>query len=108
MRILAIVHQRDAGPGVFADVIEANGRELDCWFPAEQAAPPSDPSTYDAVLVLGGAMNIDQVDRHPWLAPEKELLAELLERGVPLFGVCLGAQLVAEAAGATPRRAREP
>lgn len=108
MRVLAIVHQHDAGPGVFADVIKSKGRKLDCWFPAEQAAPPRDPSTYDAVLVLGGAMNIDQVDRHPWLAPEKELLVELLERRVPLFGVCLGAQLVAEAAGATPRRAREP
>ena len=71
-------------------------------------APPREPWTYDAVLVLGGAMNVDQVDRHPWLIPEKELLRKLLERRTPLLGVCLGAQLVAEAAGATPRRAREP
>jgi GMP synthase-like glutamine amidotransferase len=108
MRVLAIVHQRDAGPGVFADVTRSDGRELDLWFTAEQTAPPRDPWTYDAVLVLGGAMNVDQVDRHPWLVLEKELLRELLERRVPLLGVCLGAQLVAEAAGATPHRAREP
>jgi GMP synthase (glutamine-hydrolysing) len=44
----------------------------------------------------------------PWLADEKALLAELLARGVPLLGVCLGAQLLAEAAGAPARRAREP
>ena len=55
---------------------------------------------YDAVLVFGGAMHADQEDRHPWLRGEKALLRELLERGVPMLGVCLGAQLVAEAAGA--------
>ena len=53
-------------------------------------------------------MHADQDDEHSWLAEEKALLADLLERRVPLLGVCLGAQLLAEAAGAPARRAREP
>jgi len=53
-------------------------------------------------------MHADAEDRHPWLRAEKALLAELLDRGVPLLGVCLGAQLLAEAAGAPARRAGEP
>jgi GMP synthase (glutamine-hydrolysing) len=53
-------------------------------------------------------MHADQQARHPWLADEKALLAGLLERRVPLLGVCLGAQLLAEAAGAPPRRSPEP
>jgi GMP synthase (glutamine-hydrolysing) len=60
------------------------------------------------VLVFGGAMHADHEDRHPWLREEKALLRELIERGVPLLGVCLGAQLVAEAAGAPARRAARP
>ena len=73
---------------------------------AEQASPPREPDGYDAVLSFGGAMHVDQEDRHPWLRKEKALLAELLERRVPLLGVCLGAQLLAEAAGA-PAAPRE-
>jgi GMP synthase-like glutamine amidotransferase len=53
-------------------------------------------------------MNVDEEDRYPWLAAEKRLLQELLDRDTPLLGVCLGAQLVAEAAGAEVRRASEP
>lgn len=105
MRVLAIVHQRDAGPGVFGEAIEEVGGELDEWTLAERPQPPADPLGYDAVLVLGGAMNVDEEERHGWIAEEKALLRELLAREVPLLGLCLGGQLVAEAAGAEPRRA---
>lgn len=108
MRILAIVQQRDAGPGVFADAIRDAGGELDEWMPPEHLEPPSDPLGYDAVLVLGGAMNVDEEERHGWIGEEKALLRELLQREVPLLGLCLGGQLVAEAAGAQPRRASRP
>jgi GMP synthase (glutamine-hydrolysing) len=107
MRALAIVYQRDAGAGVFAAAVEARGAALDLWMPAEPGEPP-DLEAYDAVLAFGGAMHADQEDRHSWLREQKSLLARLLERGVPLLGVCLGAQLLAEAAGATPQRSAEP
>src|SRR5262245_30159245 len=108
MRALAIVYQRDAGAGVFGDAISARGVELDTWLRAEADAPPSDPGAYDAVFSFGGAMHADQEDRHPWLRSDKALLAGLLDDGVPLLGVCLGAQLLVEAAGAPPRRSGEP
>jgi len=108
VRALAIVHQADAGPGVFGDAFRDQGVELDEWLIAEEPRPPRDPSDYAAVLTFGGAMHVDQENRHPWLGDEKALLTGLIERGVPLLGVCLGAQLVAEVAGATARPAREP
>ncbi len=114
MRVLAMVHQRDAGPGVFADAVRSRGADLDTWMvPDTWTNPGSDvlprhPVDYDAVLVFGGAMHADQEDRHPWLRGEKQQLAALLERRVPLLGVCLGAQLLADAAGAMPRRASRP
>lgn len=108
MRVLAIVHQRDAGPGVFAEAIRSRGVELDSWLQTEDHSPPRDPGDYDAVLIFGGAMHADQEEEHPWLHGERALLAELVERSVPLLGVCLGAQLLAQAAGGEARRAPEP
>jgi len=107
MRALAIAHQRDSGPGVFAEAISSAGAELDVWQIVETDVPPADPLGYDAVLSLGGAMNVDEEDRHPWLRAEKQLLRELLGRETPLMGVCLGAQLLSEAGGGSPRRASE-
>ena len=107
MRALAIVHQPDAGPGVFAEALAAKGVELDRWLIADAPAP-ADPWGYDAVLTFGGAMHTDHEADHPWLREEKSILADLIERRVPLLGMCLGCQLVAEAAGAKPRRASAP
>jgi GMP synthase (glutamine-hydrolysing) len=108
VRVLAIVHQRDAGPGVFAEAIRDTGGVLDEWTLAERPQPPGDPFGYDAVMVLGGAMNVDEGERHGWIAEEEALLRELLEREVPLMGLCLGGQLLAAATGAKPRRASHP
>jgi GMP synthase-like glutamine amidotransferase len=108
VRVLAIVHQRDTGPGVFAEAIDEVGGTLDEWTLAERPQPPGDPLDYDAVLVLGGAMNVDEGERHGWIAEEEALLRELLAREVPLLGLCLGGQLLAAAVGAKPRRASRP
>lgn len=108
MRVLGIVHQPDAGPGVFAEAIRDAGGELDRWALTEAAEPPADPLSYDAVFTLGGSMNVDEGERHAWLAPEAALLRKLLDRGRPLLGLCLGGQMVTAAAAATPRRAARP
>jgi GMP synthase-like glutamine amidotransferase len=106
VRVLTIVHQADAGAGVFGEVARETGYELLEWLPA--GGGPAPPGDLDAAMVFGGGMHVDQEGEHPWLCEEKELLDELLDRRVPLLGVCLGAQLVAEVAGAEPRPAREP
>jgi GMP synthase (glutamine-hydrolysing) len=106
VRVLSIVHQRDAGAGVFGDAVRDAGAELVEWVPA--AGGPPELDGLGAALVFGGAMHADQEEGNPWLRGEKGLLSDLLARGVPLLGVCLGAQLLSEAAGGSPRRAREP
>ncbi|MEA2408729.1 MAG: hypothetical protein QOE69_2848 [Thermoleophilaceae bacterium] len=96
MRVLSVVHQADAGAGVFGD--------FETWVPSEGPPPPMP----DAVMVFGGSMHVDQNDEFPWLGPEKEFIREALSRGVPILGVCLGSQLLAEAAGASPHRSSDP
>ncbi|HVW46482.1 MAG TPA: type 1 glutamine amidotransferase [Solirubrobacterales bacterium] len=108
MRVLAIVHQADAGPGVFGETIRRRGGSLDEWLVPATPEPPADPLGYDAVFVLGGSMNVDEGDEHAWIGAERGLLGRLLEARVPLMGLCLGGQMVAAAAGAVPRRAARP
>src|SRR3954449_12442542 len=109
MRALAIVHQAYAGPGVFADEIGARGVELDEWLLSERGTgPPIEVAEYDAVLTFGGAMHADQEDGYPWLRFEKDFLAAMIDDRMPVLAVCLGNQLLAEAAGGSARRASEP
>jgi GMP synthase (glutamine-hydrolysing) len=68
-------------------------RVLDAW--GDGAWP--EPAEVAGYLLMGGAMNVDQIDRHPYLAEERELLRRVIEAGVPVMGVCLGAQLIARA-----------
>ncbi len=107
-RALAIVHQNDAGAGVFHDEALARGWELDAWLLPSGEPPPADTLGYDAVISFGGAMHADQDSEHPWLQTEKELLRRLLDSGVPTMGVCLGSQLLAESAGAKAERSPRP
>ncbi len=55
---------------------------------------------YEGLVVLGGPMNVDQVDRHPHLRTEVEAIQDALDRDIPVLGICLGAQLIARALGA--------
>ncbi len=68
---------------------------------AGQALPPHD--VVAGAVVMGGPMNVDEVERHPELATEREWLAEALRRDMPLLGICLGAQLLARALGVEVR-----
>ena len=101
MRVLSIVHE--AGPtgggGIFERAVPERGHRLDRWVAADGEAPPGDPPDWEAVMVFGGAMHPDQDAEHPWLAGEARFLESALADGVPLLGVCLGAQLIARAAG---------
>lgn len=108
MHVLSIVHQPDAGPGLFAEAVAASGHRLELWRPADGEPAPATAADYAAVMSFGGGMHPDQEDSHPWLAEEKRLLAGALEHSIPVLAVCLGAELLAQAAGGSARRSVRP
>jgi GMP synthase (glutamine-hydrolysing) len=98
MRVLSLTHSDTDPSQIFGRVARERGHELhEGAFPDE--AHPDEPDRYGAILVFGGTMNTHEDELHPWLRSEKDFLREALERDVPVFGVCLGGQLLADAAG---------
>ncbi len=59
-----------------------------------------DVTGYDALIVLGGPMNIGQEADFPHLEVEKAAILQAIENEIPILGICLGAQLIAAASGA--------
>jgi GMP synthase (glutamine-hydrolysing) len=98
MRILALIHHEVAGSGVFGDEVRRRGHAVDEWVASAQPMPRPLPK-YDAVMAFGGGMQADQEQRYPWLRSALGVLDEALRDAVPTLGVCLGAQMLARAAG---------
>ncbi|HEX9443892.1 MAG TPA: gamma-glutamyl-gamma-aminobutyrate hydrolase family protein, partial [Candidatus Binatia bacterium] len=73
--------------------------------------PGAEPSLagYQGLVVLGGPMSVNQTAEYPHLAAEMRLIERALEQGLPVLGICLGAQLIAAALGARvyPNREKE-
>lgn len=90
-------HARNEGLGRWetrARVRDIAWRELEVGDGEEVLSPEG----FDAIVSLGGPMSAD--DEAPALAAERALLARAVRDGVPVLGVCLGAQLLAHALGA--------
>ena len=110
-RLVVLQHLEPEGPGLFAlEAVERGWPVQVVRLDRGEALPRLEAS--DLLLVLGGPMGVGDLGdpAYPWLEGEVELLRQALAAGVPLIGVCLGAQLLALAAGGTavPLQVGEP
>ncbi|WNG58063.1 glutamine amidotransferase [Archangium gephyra] len=95
MRAVVMQHEEHEGPGLLGPALEAAGFTLVKRFRGVKR----EDLNAELVVVLGGPMGVYEADRHPFLGEELALVTERLALGLPVLGLCLGAQLLAAAAG---------
>ena len=110
MRILTIMNNRHDPAGSFGTAILRRGGYYDTLLapdarhsadPTVETELPDVPGDYDGLIVLGGLMSADDDAGHPYLPRLVELMRGFEAEGRPVLGICLGAQLMARAWGAT-------
>ncbi|HSS41171.1 MAG TPA: type 1 glutamine amidotransferase [Solirubrobacterales bacterium] len=103
--LLAVQHVPWEGPHRILDA--CGGLHVKTVKPLAGQPLPAHDEVAGAVF-MGGPMNVDEVERFPALAAEREWLAQAVEQGMPVLGICLGAQLLARALGAEVRPGAAP
>jgi GMP synthase-like glutamine amidotransferase len=98
-RALVITHTVSESPGVLSEWFPAAGVELDVVEPWKGDVLPDRVSEHDALIVMGGPQQAYDDGSAPWLRHTKELIRAAVVDGLPVLGVCLGGQLLAEAMG---------
>jgi GMP synthase-like glutamine amidotransferase len=98
MRIQCLTHVPFEGPAGVADWAQARGHDIELA-PLHAGAVPPGPATYDWLVVMGGPMGVADEEVFPWLVPEKQAIRDAVGAGKTVVGICLGAQLIAEALG---------
>ncbi len=108
MKPVAILrNDRHVPPGHLVDVLDEHDMP---WtlFPLDEGARPADVSEVRAVVVLGGSMGSYDEPAFPHLTEEKAYLRRVVHSGVPVLGICLGCQLLADVLGGRAYRADRP
>jgi GMP synthase (glutamine-hydrolysing) len=96
MRAVVFEHDENTGVGRLGPALQQAGFSLVRRFRAVRR----EDVDAELVVVMGGHMGVYEGDQHPFLQEESALLAERLANGRPCLGICLGAQMMASAAGA--------
>ncbi|MEW6326696.1 MAG: type 1 glutamine amidotransferase [Thermodesulfobacteriota bacterium] len=99
-RALILQHAAPEGAGLFERTFNEMrwGQETVHLYKDENL--PKNPTDFDLLLIMGGPMNVDEEDSFPFLKTEVDLIRTALQHGLPMLGICLGAQLMAKAGGA--------
>jgi GMP synthase (glutamine-hydrolysing) len=99
MRFHVLQHAAYEGPGEIAVWAEKRGHVVTISHLYRGEALPA-LDDFDALVIMGGEMNIYQYRDWPWLQPETQFIQAALHHGKRCAGICLGAQFLADALGA--------
>jgi GMP synthase (glutamine-hydrolysing) len=104
-RVLFVQHGEVDKPGLLARALEESGVELQVAHPYAGGELPEDLRNFSGLALGGGGQSAWEIETHPYLEREAELVRAALGEGKPVLGLCLGGQIMARALGAEVRRA---
>lgn len=96
------------GPGTLGAFLESKGVTTATIDLFRGEPLPPDVRDARAIISMGGPMNACEEERYPYLRDEDRFLKAAVAAGVPVLGICLGAQLLAKAHGGAVTRAAAP
>ncbi len=96
--LLVLQHIACEPPGAYEDELLERNVEF-ARLELDEGDPLPDWHDFDGIVAMGGPMGAYEDDL-PWMRPEKQLIADAVHAGLPYWGVCLGAQLLAASLGA--------
>ena len=105
--VLFIKHIDIEGPDTFGEYFRRRGIEVRTVDMHHHGLLPENPHGIDAVISLGGPMNVYEEEKYPFLIAESEFIKKILSAKVPFMGICLGSQLLAKVCGAKVRMSPE-
>lgn len=108
MSLVIFEHHRTEGPAVLGSILHSYGHRLRHVKLYDGEPVPVDFDDVGGIVSMGGPMNVDQADMHPWLEREMNYLKAAHAARLPIVGVCLGAQLIAEALGGQVSQMDQP
>lgn len=99
MKLICLQHVAFEDPAWIGHWAEKNGMELEI-VALFQGQPLPRPEEFDGLVIMGGPMGANDDQRFPWMPPEKQFIANVVQSAKPTLGICLGAQLIAASLGA--------
>ncbi len=102
-RIHYLQHVPFEGPAFIGEYAQNHGIEISgTALYANEAVPDLDD--FDLLLIMGGPMGVHDEAIYPWLKKEMQLIEKAISKNKMIIGICLGAQLIAQAMGASVYR----
>lgn len=108
LRVHFFQHIRDEGYGSLSDWLQRQGADVSAtaFFDSPPDQVPELPRVehIDLLIIMGGAMSVNDEAQYRWLIDEKQYIHKYIQTGKPVVGLCLGGQLIASALGASVHR----
>ena len=99
-RVLVLQHVESEGLGIIEKALRQKGIGADFIKIFRGERIPGNANVCDGLIVLGGPMGVYEEDIYPFIKDEITLIKSAIKDDTPILGICLGAQMLAKAAGA--------
>ncbi|MBI4395231.1 MAG: glutamine amidotransferase, partial [Candidatus Omnitrophica bacterium] len=96
-KVLVFRHVPHEGLGTLETFLSRNQFSIEYLDLFRNSQVPKSSQAWDFFISMGGPMNADETQRYPFLQSERDLICDAIKKGKRVFGICLGAQMIARA-----------